>query len=397
MKNAIQEVHAVKAAAAPRYEGYSNSATYCASLYIGQEAKIHQNLSMFANATGDIDPVKLASYFTSVQVVNDEDDRAGVMGRRLFLSYWVEGEVNWVEIAAELSETLSHQRSGPDSVASVSASIDQIGPTLETIELRLGVRPDPSISSPQNPADLDQGAIGLLSEAEVIGTVVKFHRQLDRGSYAKVDRILRAIGGKWNRKAGGHVFANDPADLIDNVIQTGTYERPDNHGFFPTPKELVLNLVREAGIAPGMSVLEPSAGIGNIAVELAAITGHGNVTTVELQQQNVDVLRTLGFDPVMGDFMAFVTEQRFDAICMNPPFAKQADIKHVLHAWDLLAPGGKLTSIMAAGAAYRQDRRTTEFRDFVRAYGRYYDNPEGSFRSSGTLVRTITVVLQKPL
>jgi len=69
----------------------------------------------------------------------------------------------------------------------------------------------------------------------------------------------------------------------------------------------VFNLVHEAGIAPGKSILEPSASIGNIAVELAAITGYGTVTAVELQQQNVDVLRTLGFDPVMGDFMAFKT------------------------------------------------------------------------------------------
>jgi predicted RNA methylase len=397
MKNAMQEVHAIKAASAPRYEGYSNSATYCASLYIGQEAKIHHNLGMFANGAGEVDPVKLASYFTSVIVVKDDDERAGVMGRRLFLSYWVEGEVNWVEIAAELSETLSHRRSEPDIAGPVSMIVDQVGSALESIEVRLGGRAESSTSSLQDPSDLDLGAIGLLSEAEVVGNVVKFHRQLDRSAYAKVDRILRAIGGKWNRRAGGHVFANDPADLIDNVIQTGTYEKPDNHGFFPTPKDLVLNLMREAGIAPGMCVLEPSAGIGNIAVELAAITGHENVTTVELQQQNVDVLRTLGFDPVTGDFMDFKTDRRFDAICMNPPFAKQADIKHVLHAWDLLAPGGKLTSIMSGGAAYRQDRRTAEFRDFVRVYGRYYDNPEGSFRSSGTLVRTITVVLHKPL
>jgi len=64
MKNAIQEVHAVKAAAVPRYEGYSNSATYCAALYIGQEAKIHQNLSMFTNAAGGVDPVNIGSWTT---------------------------------------------------------------------------------------------------------------------------------------------------------------------------------------------------------------------------------------------------------------------------------------------------------------------------------------------
>lgn len=60
-------------------------------------------------------------------------------------------------------------------------------------------------------------------------------------------------------------------------------------------------------------------------------------------------------------------------------------------------PGGRLTSIMSASALFRQDRKATEFRDFVELYsGEITENPEGSFKSSGTGVNTVTLVMDKP-
>ena len=38
-----------------------------------------------------------------------------------------------------------------------------------------------------------------------------------------MNKVLEALGGKWNRKAGGHVFDHYPADEIDEVILTGEY------------------------------------------------------------------------------------------------------------------------------------------------------------------------------
>lgn len=49
---------------------------------------------------------------------------------------------------------------------------------------------------------------------------------------------------------------------------------------------------------------------------------------------------------------------------------------------------------MSAGVLFRQDRRSVEFREFVeRRGGRFEELPEGAFRLSGTMVRTIVVTL----
>lgn len=74
---------------------------------------------------------------------------------------------------------------------------------------------------------------------------------------------------------------------------------------------------------------------------------------------------------------------------MNPPFAKQADIAHVRHAHTFLATNGLLVSIMGASVAFREDKRTVEFRAWVAEHGGAIEAlPDGSFKSSGTGVRT---------
>ncbi|MBV0881612.1 hypothetical protein KTQ42_20230 [Noviherbaspirillum sp. L7-7A] len=130
------------------------------------------------------------------------------------------------------------------------------------------------------PAPADQTAdlslIELFAEASIDGNVVRFPRKLDAADYRLVDAVLTALGGKWNRRVTGHVFGQDPTDLIESVIETGTYnrlERSENFGFFPTLAALAGALVQEAQLESGMTVLEPNAGIGNIAIEAAAIVG----------------------------------------------------------------------------------------------------------------------------
>ena len=96
------------------------------------------------------------------------------------------------------------------------------------------------------------------------------------------------------------------------------------------------------------------------------------------------------------DFMKLETSQTFDRVCMNPPFEKRQDVKHVLKAFSMLKPGGKLVSIMSAGVTFREDKMGKEFRDFVKSHnGRIIDLPEGSFKESGTGVNTVIVVMDK--
>ena len=52
-------------------------------------------------------------------------------------------------------------------------------------------------------------------------------------------------------------------------------------------------------------------------------------------------------------------------------------------------------AIMAASVTFRNNAKSVAFRNLVASHGRMWDNPDGSFKSVGTQVRTVTVVLDK--
>lgn len=240
---------------------------------------------------------------------------------------------------------------------------------------------------------VDNEVLNVLSNAQTDGSILKLIGQLDRSLYARTNKVLEAAGGKWNRKAGGHTFEGDAASAMEQIILTGQITVPQNFGYFPTPAPVVARLLELADIAPGMLVLEPSAGKGAIAYEVAKIAA---VDCVELLDANFAALAgdmKLG-NVQQGDFLAMEPIPIYDRVVMNPPFAKQDDIKHVLHALKWLKPAGLLVSVMAAGVTFRDNKLTTEFRDLVRARGGDIEAiPEGSFKESGTMVNTVIVTI----
>lgn len=79
---------------------------------------------------------------------------------------------------------------------------------------------------------------------------------------------------------------------------------------------------------------------------------------------------------------------------MNPPFSRQADIKHVSHALKFLKPNGRLVSVMASSMTFRSNKLTTEFRELIDLRNGWIEKlPEGAFKSSGTMVNTVIVVI----
>jgi type I restriction-modification system DNA methylase subunit len=106
----------------------------------------------------------------------------------------------------------------------------------------------------------------------------------------------------------------------------------------------------------------------------------------------------------VGDFLAVSPDtpnfggNLFDRVVMNPPFSRQADIRHVLHAFRFLRAGGRLVSVMSASVQFRENRLTTDFRKFVSDHkGRIESTPQGSFAVSGTLVNTVIVTLEREI
>lgn len=244
---------------------------------------------------------------------------------------------------------------------------------------------------------IEKDVLAVLSAAAVSGNALTLTGQLDRKLYERTNKVLEAAGGKWQRKAKAHVFETDATDRIDQIILTGEVEVPkDEFNFFPSPPAVVERLLALADIRPGMTVLEPSAGTGAIAWPCAA-TG-ALVDCYEIQQGNAFALAMGAPHPLgrtaVADFLTVVPERAYDRVVMNPPFLRQADIKHVLHALRFLKPDGRLVAVMSAGVTFRSDFRASTFRSMVEACGgRIEALPEGSFKASGTSVNTVLVVI----
>ena len=105
-----------------------------------------------------------------------------------------------------------------------------------------------------------------LSGATFDGPRLLLGGQLDRKVYAAVAEVIEAAGGKWNRRAGAHLFEGDAADAIDPVLATGavTSAKVELQQFY-TPPEVASLAMAAADLRPGMTVLEPSAGRGALA------------------------------------------------------------------------------------------------------------------------------------
>ena len=217
--------------------------------------------------------------------------------------------------------------------------------------------------------------------------------QLDRKMYEAVNKILVAMGGKWNRSAKAHVFEECPEEALLDVLNTGEIlDAKKEFQFFETPSELAQRMVALANLSREHVVLEPSAGMGAIASEIKAVHPLDRIICIELQESNVEHLRNQGFMCSSGDFL--MTDISVDRIIANPPFCKGQDADHINHMLDCLAPGGRLVSIASAGLLFRQDKRYCAIRDRINALGGTIETlPAGTFKDSGTMVRTVLVVV----
>ena len=240
---------------------------------------------------------------------------------------------------------------------------------------------------------IDTEVLAILSRAEIAGRQLVIAEPLDRSTYARTNKVLEAAGGKWKRGAKAHVFDIEAGEVIDQILITGEITTQQDLGAFFSPPAVADRVIELCDLRPGMTFLEPSAGRGAIASR--ALLAGCIVDCVEIQERNVQILCSTPYRRVVhGDFLALDVSMTYAKIGMNPPFARQDDIRHVLHALKFLAPRGLLVSVMAANVTYRDNRLSQDFRDLVRSRGGDIEAlPDGAFRESGTQVATVIVTI----
>jgi protein-L-isoaspartate O-methyltransferase len=241
--------------------------------------------------------------------------------------------------------------------------------------------------------DVPDWAHPLLLNCPVEGNSLRITQQLDRPQYVGLNKVLEALGGKWNKKLKAHVFPEDPRQLIANALGDGSVkvdvipDKKQTWGQFFTPMFLVERMVDMAEIESGHRVIEPSAGTGRILQLLDGIEGI-QVAAVEIDPEFAANLKE-NFPRVnvtCADFLECGFTLPYDRIMMNPPFSMGADIKHILHARSFLAPGGTLVAICAGGS--KQAEQLQPIADL------WEELPEDTFQESGTGVRSVLLVIE---
>lgn len=199
--------------------------------------------------------------------------------------------------------------------------------------------------------------------------------------------------------AGAQVGDDDVTRQIERKLQDVYLQRPP--GYFATP-EPVLDILADYLPARAKSILEPSAGGGAMADWLRDIYPDADLHCFEVNYRLREILDLKGHDIIGDDFVGeYALNTLYDLIVMNPPFEKEADIDHVWKAFECLAPGGRLIAIMSAMTLKRGTKKADAFRSHLEiledhGYAVKEDLPDDAFKSSGTGVNALYIVLDKP-
>jgi 16S rRNA G1207 methylase RsmC len=172
-------------------------------------------------------------------------------------------------------------------------------------------------------------------------------------------------------------------------------------GFFPTPKEVSRTMAERLDIKPGMVVLDPSAGKGDLLEVVKEVEHSALVQGVEICHTLVEITKAKGLNVEAGDFLDGIKVTPPDRIIMNPPFEKMADIDHVQKAYEVLKPGGKMVTIISPAPFQREQKKPQAFREWLSELDHEVENlPANSFTGKDsfrqTSVATKLLIINKP-
>lgn len=121
----------------------------------------------------------------------------------------------------------------------------------------------------------------------------------------------------------------------------------DNKDLYPTPEGIINKMFDELDFSMIKSILEPSAGTGNIVEALKKkeeirLYGYNkyqfDIDCIEIDQNLQHILKGKNFRVVYNDFLAYDTMKEYDLIIMNPPFSNGC--KHLLKALEMQKRNG---------------------------------------------------------
>ena len=223
--------------------------------------------------------------------------------------------------------------------------------------------------------------------------------QFNKKSYAEAKKWIEEAGGSWQGgKVQGFIFPFNPERVFSILNEGKRCNLAQEYQFFETPDEVADWLVMlSGGIHERDAVLEPSAGRGALVKAIHRSSPDVVVDCYEMMPENKELLSQLrGVNIIGDDFTESTTGKKYTKIIANPPFSGNQDIRHVRMMYDMLEPGGTLASITSAHWEFAEENTCRDFRRWLEDVGGCkYEIESGSFKESGTGIKTLAVVIKK--
>lgn len=261
-----------------------------------------------------------------------------------------------------------------DRIAAPQATA--IPPVGDTPESRFALR-FAAVLEADPTAAFNNAAISQLAR-EIFGSSAGYARDAYDSAEAGFNIYLNRVGlGLSDTSAAIDRLLTEQARL---PLQTRRDQNQIDFQQFSTPPAQALVVVKAASLCPGMTVLEPSAGTGNLAV-LARLAG-AQVDTNEIDPRRRNLLSLQGFEPTVLDAERLdnllPADKSYHAIVMNPPFSATGGrvsghrtafgARHIEQALLRLKPGGRLVAIVGCGMAMERPAFRDWWADITKRY-----------------------------
>lgn len=212
-------------------------------------------------------------------------------------------------------------------------------------------------------------------------------KRLQRAGITDTDELAAAVEC-FDTLLQSAVIPPDPnaIRLRDMLYRAKMYQKGDIQF---TPPELAKELVALAGVRKDSRVLEPEAGIGNIADAAKEVTDH--VDCIERMTDFCEILKLKKHNVIGNDLLTAETAPIYDAVVMNPPFSEECE--HIKRAFDFLRPGGSLVAVCSSSIQWKSTRKYEQFRDWLSEHTHSIDECGAKFEMTG--VHTVVLVVDK--
>ena len=129
----------------------------------------------------------------------------------------------------------------------------------------------------------------------------------------------------------------------------------------------ILNECRFSGGFDCISILEPSAGSGDLIDGIIQYNTFYdfNIDCIELNQELRNQLKQKGYNVVGEDFFKFDTEKRYDYIIACPNFKDNIDVEHIMHMYKFLKVGGSIVSLTHPTWTIKNSEHQVRFRKWL--------------------------------